>query len=135
MLIDTHTHFLPSKSSTPDWKNISLYFDMAVNNDIDVLCYTEHLDAINYSSLLQEIFISNKLQGDIMGDGIIKLKNGLIVSSGAEISIAGGADVGVHANASTLLQLNTNKGFYTLESLVQSLQSLSNADTSVPAKV
>ena len=41
MLIDTHAHFLPLKSSIPDWKEISLYFDMAVNNGINVLCYTE----------------------------------------------------------------------------------------------
>lgn len=124
MKIDTHTHFLPLKTSYPDWKHISLYLENAVNSNIGVVCYTEHLDAINYGDLLKEIFVSNKLQGTNLGDGIIKLDNGLTLSAGAEVSLKGGADVGIHTEVSTLLQLSTEKGFYTLESLVDALDKL-----------
>lgn len=124
MKIDTHTHFLPRKNSTPDWKTINFYFQVARHHDLDVICFTEHLDADFYESILNSVFEENCFSGEIIDDGIIRLPNSILLSSGAEISLTEGADVGLHAKPSILKKLNKEKGFYSLDSLVETLESL-----------
>ncbi|PJD91621.1 MAG: hypothetical protein CK424_06230 [Legionella sp.] len=96
MKIDTHTHLFLTKESKPDWKSINFYFDIARMKDLDVVCCTEHLDAIHYSHLLNDLFLNNILGGELLDEGVVRLPNGLIATSGAEVALSGGADVGLH---------------------------------------
>ncbi|OGT51126.1 MAG: hypothetical protein A3E84_04765 [Gammaproteobacteria bacterium RIFCSPHIGHO2_12_FULL_42_13] len=124
MKIDTHTHFLPKKNSAPDWKIIQFYFQVARHHDLNVICFTEHLDADFYENVLNSIFEENCFSGEILNDGLIRLPNSLLLSSGTEISLAGGADVGLHAKPSVIKKLNKTKGFYTLDFLAEELETL-----------
>lgn len=126
MKIDTHTHLLLTKNALPDWKAINYYYDVAKASGLDVVCMTEHLDAIYYPELLESIFRKNVLNGKMLADSVIKLPNSLILLSGAEVSLKGGADVGLHTNVNVLKKLNNEKGYYTLETLTEAVSRLTD---------
>lgn len=126
MKIDTHSHLLYTKESSPDWKAISFFFDIAKLKGLDVLCVTEHLDALCYDELIDCLFQQNCLNGKLLREGVIQLTNSLIISSGAEVSLVGGADVGLHAKPSVLQALNKKKGYYNLYNLVDEVASLTD---------
>jgi histidinol phosphatase-like PHP family hydrolase len=126
MKIDTHSHLLYSKEAAPDWKAINFHFNMAKVSGLDVVCVTEHLDALHYSELINSLFQQNCFAGEILEDGIIQLVNSVIISSAAEVSLKGGADVGLHVKPTVLQILNKNKGYYTLDTLVDEVASLTD---------
>jgi len=126
MKIDTHTHLLLKKNSPPDWKLINFHFDVAKAHGLDVVCITEHIDAIYFAELYTEIFINNKLGGTILEDGIIQLSNSLIIVSGAEVPLVEGGEVGIHSNLSTILELNKVIKFDNLEKVIQFVLNLTD---------
>lgn len=123
MRIDTHTHLLLTKKSIPNWKEIELHFKVAKAQKLDVLCITEHIDAEFFTELYHGLFISNKLCGEIIGDGIVKL-NGLLIVSGAEIPLKDGGEVGLQTNLSTILSLNKQNSFYSIDELFNTVSKM-----------
>jgi hypothetical protein len=118
MKIDTHVHLLVSKAAPPDWQEIPFMLDSARRDGLDVLCICEHLDAVHYPDLMRGLFIERRLPGTLLRPGVYRLENGLVISAGAEVSLRGGGDVGVHATTDLLLSLNRQKGFYSLPELL-----------------
>jgi len=127
IVIDTHVHLLVSKAAPPLWEEISFTADVARQDGLDVICITEHLDAQYYPDLVHGIFLEGKLGGELRAPGVVRLENGLILSSGAEIALCGGGDVGVHAAPEILLALRREKGSYGLGELLATLPTESNA--------
>ncbi len=117
--IDTHVHFLVSKVAEPDWTEIGFAVRAARSDNIDIICVSEHLDAVHYEALVRGIFIEGRLGGTLIGPGVLKLENGLILSSAAEIALKGGGDVGVHCAPDRLLALDRGKGAYSLAELLE----------------
>lgn len=117
--IDTHVHFLVSKAAEPDWAEIGFAVRTAHGDGVDIICVTEHLDAVYYEALVKGIFDEMRLGGTLIGPGVIKLENGLILSSAAEVALKGGGDVGLHCSPQRLLALNKTKGAYSLTELVE----------------
>ena len=118
MKIDTHTHVLLTKSSSFEFDDVKLHFDIARAHGLDVVFLTEHLDATHFTSLYSGIFDRNHLRGQFLDDGIIKLTNGLIVVSGTEVPLNGGGEVGLCTKMSVIHSLQKKNGFYSLESLI-----------------
>ena len=127
MRIDTHTHVLLTKTSSFEWEDVILHFDVARAHALDVVCLTEHLDAKEFNRLYSGIFIENRLRAQVIDDGIIQLPNGLIVASGTEVPLKGGGEVGLCTNMKLLNCLEKQNGYYDLESL---LSFLYNSNTS-----
>lgn len=122
MIIDTHTHALVSKEATPNYEAIKFNLNIAKDvHGINVVCFTEHLDANSYRDLMRSVFDKNIFQGQKLSESLIKLNDNFYISSGAEISLKGGADVGVHTSLDILMSLSIQKGFYTIESLYDEL--------------
>lgn len=122
MIIDTHTHALVSKEAIPNYEAIKFNLNIAKDiHDINVVCFTEHLDANFYRELMKNVFDKNIFQGQKLSESLIKLNDDFYISSGAEVSLKSGADVGVHTSLDILMSLNTQKGFYTIESLYDDL--------------
>lgn len=121
MKLDTHVHLLVSKTAAPDWPEIRFTAEAARRDGLDVLCICEHLDAVHYPTLMRGLFDDLRLGGRILRPGILRLENGLVISAGAEVSLAGGGDVGVHAAPEVLLSLDRRKGAYTLAALLAEL--------------
>ncbi|MHC8316449.1 PHP domain-containing protein [Pseudomonas sp. LB3P31] len=126
MLLDTHVHLLASKVSRPDWSEINHTFNVAKIKGIDLLCITEHIDAEGFEELYREIFIENRLGGDYESSGMLRLKSGIVISPGAEVSLAGGGDMGVHTGLNTIMSLDSRKGTYSAEILLDVLEAGSN---------
>lgn len=116
--IDSHVHFLVSKVADPDWAEIAFSVRAARGDGIDVICVTEHLDAVHYGALIRGIFEERRLGGTLVGPGVLRLDDGLTLSSGAEVALKGGGDVGLHCAPERLLALDTAKGAYSLAGLV-----------------
>ncbi|AJX35245.1 PHP-associated domain-containing protein [Burkholderia oklahomensis] len=123
MKLDTHVHLLPSKSASPDWDEIRFTLDAARRDGLDAVCICEHLDATHYHALLADLFERNVLGGAPLSEGVLRLPNGLTVSAGAEVSLRGGGDAGVHASPSTLRALDPQKGVYSLPALLDALEA------------
>jgi histidinol phosphatase-like PHP family hydrolase len=117
--IDTHVHFLVSKVAEPDWAEIGFAVRAARSDGIDIICVTEHLDAVNYEALVRGIFDEMRLGGTLIRPGVLQLDDGLILSSAAEIALKGGGDVGLHCSPQQLLALDRAKGAYSLADLVE----------------
>lgn len=126
MKVDTHTHLLLTKEAHPDWKAINLYFNVAKSNGLDAVCFTEHLDAIYYGDLLDYLFNKNCFNAEILDEGVLRLPNSLVVTSGAEVALKGGADVGLHVKPKILKKLNKEKGYYTIDTLADTVGSLTD---------
>lgn len=126
MLLDTHVHLLASKKARPDWSEISYTLKVAKKKGIDLLCITEHRDAEGFEELYREVFIENKLGGNFESSGMLRLTSGVIISPGAEISLAGGGDMGVHAGLNTIMSLDSQKGIYSAEGLLDVLEASCN---------
>lgn len=126
MFIDTHTHPLMGKDAKLNMDVVKFNIHVAEIKKIDVLCITEHLDAIHYRDLVKSIFIENQLGGKQRSGGIIEISDSLLLSSGCEISIRGGADIGVHTAPEVLFALNPEKGFYTPRTLHVALKELTD---------
>lgn len=122
MKLDTHVHLLISKDARPDWSEIRFTFTAARRDGLDLLCICEHLDAIHYGALLEGLFEENRFMGQPMAPGVLRLDNGILLSSGAEVSLRGGGDVGVHASPAVLRRLERRKGHYSLGELLDTLQ-------------
>ena len=105
MWIDTHVHLLPTKKSRPDWEEVRFTFQVARTKGLDVVCLTEHRDSLGFDELYGEIFGENKLGGRVLKDDVIVLPSGLMISPGAEVSLSGGGDIGVHANVKAVMDL------------------------------
>lgn len=116
--IDTHVHLLVSKVAAPDWAEIAFTMRAARGDGIDVLCITEHLDAVHYVTLVRGLFDEKRLGGTLVGPGVLQLDDGLVVSSGAEVALKGGGDVGLHCSPDRLLALDRAKGAYSLSELI-----------------
>ena len=123
MWIDTHVHLLPTKKSRPDWEEIDFTFQVASKKGIDVIFLTEHRDALGFDELYSEIFGENKLGGDVQENGVIVLPCGLMISSGAEISLKGGGDIGVHASVKALMDLKSLSMAYTATELLSEFEA------------
>lgn len=121
MLIDTHVHLLESKTCRPDWSEISYTFHVAKEKNIDVLCVTEHRDAVGYEELFIEIFLGNRLGGQLNADGALQLAAGTIIRPAAEVSLFGGGDMGVHSDLNTVMSLSGRKNEYNAEDLLSFL--------------
>lgn len=121
--IDTHVHLLVSKAAKPDWDEIAFATQAAGNDGLTTLCITEHLDALHYPALIRGLFLEQRLGGRLLSPGVLKLANGLCLSCGAEVSIGGGGDIGVHAEPEVLLGLDQRKGAYSLADLIGTLRS------------
>ncbi len=117
MKIDTHTHLLLKKNSKPDWNAIDFHFKVAKTHGLDVVCITEHIDAVYFSDLYRGLFEENRLGGEILGHGIIKLPNSLIMVLGTEVPLRGGGEVGLHAEYSLIKKLKTEKDSYTIDEI------------------
>ncbi|RQR51938.1 hypothetical protein DIE07_29615 [Burkholderia sp. Bp9002] len=123
MKLDTHVHLLISKTARPDWDEIRFTLDAARRNGLDVLCICEHLDAVHYPDLLEGVFDANRVGGERLAPGVLRLESGLLLSSGAEVSLRGGGDAGVHAPPDVLRRLERQKGFYALPQLLDVLKA------------
>ena len=123
MLIDTHVHLLASKTSRPNWDEISYVFHVASEKNIDVLCLTEHRDAVGYEELFIEIFSENRFGGRVEPSGVIQLASGVVISPGAEVSLFGGGDMGVHADLNSVMGLDWRRNEYSPLELVNSLNA------------
>lgn len=121
MKIDTHTHVLLTKTSSFDWRDVELHFDIARAHGLHVVCLTEHLDAKDFNPLYNGIFYENKLEGHFLADGIIILANGLTIVSGAEVPLKDGGEVGLCASMDVINSLKKESGYYTLENLLKKL--------------
>jgi hypothetical protein len=119
--IDTHVHFLISKVAEPDWRELAFFVEAARGDGLDHICVSEHLDALHYESLVRGIFEEMRLGGEMLHPGVIRLGNGLVLSSAAEVALRGGGDVGVHARPEVLLALRREKGAYTVRELLDGL--------------
>lgn len=131
MRIDTHVHFLVSKEARPNWEEIKFATEVARYEGLSLLCICEHLDAIYYPELMDGLFIKRLLGGDLIEPGVLRLSNGLILSCGAEVSIEGGGDIGIHASVATILSLNRSKGAYSLQELLSKLSESSDTTLAV----
>jgi hypothetical protein len=90
---------------------------------LNVLCITEHIDAVYFMDLYEGLFIENKLGGKILDDGIIKFPNSVTIGSGTEIPLNGGGEVGIQAKLSTILSLNRCNSHYKIEELSELLSN------------
>lgn len=124
MRIDTHTHVLLTKTSSFEWEDIILHFEVARAHELDVVCLTEHLDAKEFDRLYSGIFIENRLGAKVIDDGIIQLSNGLIVASGTEVPLKGGGEVGLCTTMNLLNSLEKQNGYYDLGSLLSYLNNI-----------
>jgi hypothetical protein len=120
--IDTHVHLLIDKLAEPDAAQIRERIAYAADRGLRAVCIMEHLDAAHYARLISEVFVENRLGWHPLEGGVMMTREGVMVFSGAEVSLHGGADVGVHAAPAVLLSLNRAKGHYTLSGLRQALQ-------------
>lgn len=119
--IDLHVHFLISKVAPPDWQDLAFLVESARNDGLDILGVAEHRDALHYQTLIDGLFSELRLGGTLIAPGVLRLENGLILSSAAEVALAGGGDVGVHAAPERLLALKSEKGAYTIGELLAAL--------------
>jgi hypothetical protein len=117
--IDTHVHFLVSKVAEPDWAEIAFAVSAARTDGVDILCVAEHLDALHYESLITGIFDELRLGGSSLAPGILRLDNGLILCSAAEVALKGGGDVGLHCAPKQLLAMDKARGAYSLSELIE----------------
>ncbi len=125
MKIDTHTHVLLTKESPFDWKAVKFHFDIAKAQGLDVVCLTEHMDALHFNELYQGLFLENCFEAVEREDGTIQLPNSLIIAAGTEIPLKGGGEVGLYTTMKALNSLNKENGYYTLDSLVDKLINIS----------
>lgn len=123
MWIDTHVHLLDSKKSRPNWAEIDLTLKVAAKKGIDIICLTEHRDSLGFSELYDEVFVENKLNGEIRDDGVVELKSGLMISPGAEVSLVGGGDIGVHASLAEVMKLSDQPMAYRAVDVLDQLDS------------
>ena len=121
MLVDTHVHLLTSKTSRPDWGEIAYTFFAAREKNIDVLCLTEHRDAVGFEELYLELFSENRFGGEVKPNGTLTLSSGITISPGAEVSLSGGGDMGVHTDLSTVMGFDRRKNSYTAAELLKLL--------------
>ena len=122
MKIDTHVHLLIDKQSRPCKVQIRLLFKHACKIGLSGLVITEHRDAAHFESLVRRIFLQNEFGLDQVESGHLRTNDGVSVYSGAEISIAGGGDVGVHASPDVVLGLSNARSEYTVASLRRALE-------------
>jgi hypothetical protein len=113
--IDTHVHMLIDKTASPSRVQMDMALKYAKRRGLDAVCVMEHLDAPYYPQLVEQLFITNYRR--YLAPGVIQTADGLMVFSGAEVSLSSGADVGVHTVPEVLLTLSRTKGFYSLRSL------------------
>ncbi|MCW7546921.1 hypothetical protein OO184_02895 [Photorhabdus sp. APURE] len=119
--IDTHVHLLVSKKQIePDWRNISHMLHIACISGLDAICVTEHIEAVGYARLMREIFVENKLNGELY-DGCVVTPGGLTLYPGAEIQLRNGTNIGVHTDLDTLFLLDHRAGAYSLAELHREL--------------
>jgi hypothetical protein len=121
LTVDTHVHMLPSTTSLVDWDEIALLTRVAQARKIDVVCVTEHRHAAHYRELLDGLFRAPRLAGRLLPNGAFRCENGIVLMAGAEVAIAGGGDLGVHAEPDVLLELSPVKGAYSAASLLSTL--------------
>ena len=131
MWIDTHVHLLSTKKSRPDWEEIDFTFQVAKKKGIDIVCLTEHRDSQGFDELYSEIFGEKKLGGQALEDGVIVLSSGLMISSGAEISLRGGGDMGVHASVKAVMDMRSPSMTYTATELLDELERKNNSYVAV----
>lgn len=122
MWIDSHVHLLESKKSRPDWCEINFTLKVAGKKGIDIICLTEHRDSLGFDELYSGIFGENKLRGHVGEDDVVVLSSGLMISPGAEISLKGGGDIGVHTNLKGVMNLRSLTMAYTAAEVLAELE-------------
>lgn len=121
--VDTHTHLLVDKTEhEPDWCEIQKTLDLAASSGLSAICVTEHIEAVGYGKLIEQLFVKNHLKGIDVGGGY-RLSNGITIFPGAEIQLVNGSNIGVHAPVEVLLRLDRRAGWYSLESLREDLDN------------
>nr|7RTY_A Chain A, PsfC [Pseudomonas syringae]7RTY_B Chain B, PsfC [Pseudomonas syringae] len=116
-VVDTHVHLLLSKKQrVPDWAAIKRMLDVAKVDELDALCVTEHIEADGYQTLMEGLFVENRLPGGDQHAGRLTYQ-GVAIFPGAELELANRTNVGVHTDLEGLLALDRAPGAYTLERL------------------
>jgi hypothetical protein len=121
LILDTHVHLLINKRCRPNWDEIEFTFEVAAADGLDVLCIAEHRDSEGYEELVEGLFLKCRFEGESLDDGVFRLASGLVISAAAEVALAGGGDIGVHARPALLLGIDKSKSVHTGESLLKHL--------------
>lgn len=117
--LDTHVHMMPHTKSRVDWEQVRLYPQVARVRGLDGFCLTEHRHAAHFEELLEGVFGGGRLEGELIGEGVFRCGNGILIFCGAEVAIAGGGDVGVHAPPGVIAALSSAKGAYNVLELIR----------------
>lgn len=122
MLLDMHVHLLSARTAPIARDTILDCFETAADSGLQALCICEHRESSAYEELLTLIFEQCAIPGlRYVESGVVVWQERLVVLSGAELELADGSNVGVHAPPTLLRSLSPLPEAYSLRELRERL--------------